>query len=113
LALYKRMIEASSNRGDIVLDPFAGCATTAVAAQSLRRNWVAIDIEGRGYDLTKQRMSDERALDQQTIVIGPAITDPPARTDDGRTAADPLNPKPRKQRPPRRSTRTETKSWTD
>ena len=100
LALYKRMIEASSNRGDIVLDPFAGCATTAVAAQGLRRNWVAIDIEGKGYDLTKQRMSDERALDQQTIVIGPAITDPPARTDDGRTAADPLNPKPRKQRPP-------------
>ena len=45
-------------------------------------------------------MSDERALDQQTIVIGPAITDLPARTDDGRTAADPLNPKPRKQRPP-------------
>ena len=100
LALYKRMIEASSNRGDIVLDPFAGCATTAVAAQALRRNWVAIDIEGRGYDLTKQRMSDERALDQQTIVIGPAITDLPARTDDGRTAADPLNPKPRKQRAP-------------
>ena len=100
LALYERIIRASSNRGDIVLDPFAGCATTAVAAQGLRRNWVAIDIEGKGYDLTKQRMSDERALDQQTIVIGPAITDPPARTDDGRTAADPLNPKPRKQRPP-------------
>ena len=100
LALYERIVRASSNRGDIVLDPFAGCATTAVAAQSLRRNWVAIDIEGRGYDLTKQRMSDERALDQETIVIGPAITDLPARTDDGRTAADPLNPKPRKQRPP-------------
>ena len=100
LALYERIVRASSNRGDIVLDPFAGCATTAVAAQSLRRNWVAIDIEGRGYDLTKQRMSDERALDQQTIVIGPAITDLPARTDDGRTAAEPLNPKPRRQRPP-------------
>ena len=100
LALYKRVVRTSSNPGDIVLDPFAGCATTAVAAQSLRRNWVAIDIEGRGYDLTKQRMSDERALDQQTIVIGPAITDLPARTDDGRTAAEPLNPKPRKQRAP-------------
>ena len=100
LALYKRIVRASSNRGDIVLDPFAGCATTAVAAQSLRRNWVAIDIEGRGYNLTKQRMSDERTLDQQTIVIGPAITDLPPRTDDGRTAADPLNPKPRKQRAP-------------
>ncbi len=100
LALYKRIVRASSNPGDIVLDPFAGCATTAVAAQSLRRNWVAIDIEAEGYNLTKQRMSDERALDQQTIAIGPAITDLPARMDDGRTEADPLNPEPRKQRPP-------------
>ena len=100
LALYERMIRASSNPGDIVLDPFAGCATTAVAAQRLKRNWVAMDIEGEGYEVTKRRMSDERALDQQTIVIGPAITDPPARTDDRRTAADPLNPKPRKQRAP-------------
>ena len=100
LALYKRMIEASSKPGDIVLDPFAGCATTAVAAQMLRRNWVAIDILAKGYDETKRRMSDERELDQQTIVIGPTITDLPARTDDGHTAAEPLNPKPRKQRPP-------------
>ena len=100
LALYKRIVRASSNPGDIVLDPFAGCATTAVAAQSLRRNWVAIDIEAEGYNLTKQRMSDERTLDQQTIAIGPAITDLPARADDGRTAADALNPEPRKQRPP-------------
>ena len=100
LALYERIVRASSNPGDIVLDPFAGCATTAVVAQRLRRNWVAIDIEGEGYNVTKQRMSDERALDQQAIVIGPAIEELPARTDDGRTAADALNPKPRKQRPP-------------
>ena len=100
LALYERIVRASSNPGDIVLDPFAGCATTAVAAQRLRRRWVAIDIEAEGYNVTKQRMSDERALDQHTIVIGPAITDLPARMDDGRTEADPLNPEPRKQRPP-------------
>ena len=71
-----------------------------MAAQRLRRNWVAIDIEVQGYDLTQQRMRDERALDQQTIVIGPAIKDLPVRRDDRRTAADALNPKPRKQRPP-------------
>ena len=100
LALYERIVGASSNPGDIVLDPFAGCATTAVAAQHLHRNWVAIDIEAEGYNVTKQRMSDERALDQHTIVIGPAITDLPVRMDDGRTEADPLNPEPRKQRPP-------------
>ena len=45
LKLYKRMIEASSNPSDIVLDPFAGCATTCVAAEQLGRQWIGIDIE--------------------------------------------------------------------
>ncbi len=45
LALYKRMIAASSNPGDIVLDPFAGCATTCVAAEQLGRQWIGVDIE--------------------------------------------------------------------
>ena len=44
LALYERMIEASSNEDDIVLDPFCGCATTPVAAERLGRQWVGIDI---------------------------------------------------------------------
>ena len=39
LALYRRIIEASSNEGDIVLDPFCGCATTPVAAEQLNRQW--------------------------------------------------------------------------
>ena len=43
LALYERIIKASSNRGDIVLDPFAGCATTIIAARNLDRQWVGID----------------------------------------------------------------------
>ena len=44
LALYERIINASSNPGDIVLDPFAGCATTPIAAERLGRQWVAMDI---------------------------------------------------------------------
>ena len=44
LALLKRVIEASSNPGDVVLDPFAGCATTIEAAHTLGRNWIGIDI---------------------------------------------------------------------
>ena len=44
LALYERIIKASSNEGHLVLDPFAGCATTAVAAERLNRQWVAIDL---------------------------------------------------------------------
>ena len=44
LALYKRIIKASSNKGDIVLDPFCGCATTPIAAEQLERQWVGMDI---------------------------------------------------------------------
>jgi len=44
VALYKRIIQASSNERDIVLDPFCGCGTTLVAAEELNRQWVGIDI---------------------------------------------------------------------
>ena len=44
LALYERIIKASSNPGDVVLDPFAGCATTCVAAERLGRQWIGIDL---------------------------------------------------------------------
>ena len=43
LALYERIILASSNEGDLVLDPFAGCATTIIAAHKHKRRWVGID----------------------------------------------------------------------
>ena len=45
LALYSRMILASSNPGDVVLDPFCGCATTLVAAENAGRQWIGIDRE--------------------------------------------------------------------
>ena len=44
LALLERIIQASSNPGDVVLDPFCGCATTIEAAHKLRRKWIGIDI---------------------------------------------------------------------
>ena len=44
LALLNRIIRASSNEGDMVLDPFCGCATTMEAAQDLGRDWIGIDI---------------------------------------------------------------------
>ena len=43
-ALYERMIQASSNKGDLVMDPFAGCGTTIDAAHSLNRFWIGIDL---------------------------------------------------------------------
>ena len=59
LALYERIIKASSDEGDIVLDPFAGCATTPVAAERLGRQWVGIDIWEGAYDLVLERLQDE------------------------------------------------------
>ncbi len=44
VALYERIIRASSNEGDMVLDPFAGCATTLIAAERLGRQWVGMDL---------------------------------------------------------------------
>ena len=55
LALYERIIEASSNPGDMVLDIFAGCATTAIAAETLGRQWVACDMAYRAWTMLKRR----------------------------------------------------------
>ena len=56
LALYERIIQASSNPGDIVLDPFCGCATTPVAAERLGRQWVGMDIWERAYTEVTNRL---------------------------------------------------------
>ena len=44
LALLERIIKASSNKGDVIFDPFCGCATTLEAAHKLDREWIGIDI---------------------------------------------------------------------
>ena len=62
LALLKRIILASSNEGDIVMDPFCGCATTCVAAQQLDRKWIGIDIEKQAVNVLVQRLSDDAGL---------------------------------------------------
>ena len=59
LALLDRIIKASSNEGDVVLDAFCGCATTCVAAERLNRKWVGIDISIKAYDLVKDRLKKE------------------------------------------------------
>ena len=56
LSLMYKIIEASSNEGDMVLDPFCGCATTCVAAEHLNRKWVGIDVWEGAHELIKQRM---------------------------------------------------------
>ena len=57
-ALLERIIEASSNPGDLVLDPFCGCGTATVAAHRLGRQWVGIDITWLAVDLMQNRLRD-------------------------------------------------------
>ena len=54
--LLERIIRASSNPGDVVLDPFCGCGTTLDAAQRLGRKWVGIDVAPTGCKVMKKRM---------------------------------------------------------
>jgi DNA modification methylase len=58
LALLERIIQASSNPGDVVLDPFCGCGTAVHAAQKLGRAWIGIDITHLAIGLIEKRMKD-------------------------------------------------------
>ena len=62
LALLERIIQASSNEGDIILDPFCGCATACVAADRLSRQWVGIDLSTMAAHLVEMRMHKEGSL---------------------------------------------------
>ncbi len=58
LALLERVIAASSNKGDVVLDPFCGCGTAVHAAQKLERHWIGIDITHLAIGLIERRLED-------------------------------------------------------
>jgi hypothetical protein len=57
-ALLERVIRASSNEGDVVLDPFCGCGTAVVVAHKLKRRWIGIDITHLAVNLMKYRLQD-------------------------------------------------------
>ena len=97
LALLDRIIKASSNEGDVVLDPFCGCATACVAAERLDRQWIGIDISPSAETITKLRLTDEAETkagrgtgvlkeNQLPLPFDPLtdihiLTQPPLRTD--------------------------------
>jgi site-specific DNA-methyltransferase (adenine-specific) len=58
VSLLERIIEASSNEGDWVLDPFCGCGTAIDAAEKLNRHWVGIDVTYLAVNIIKRRMRD-------------------------------------------------------
>jgi DNA modification methylase len=58
LALLERIVAASSDPGDLVLDPFCGCGTAIHAAQKLGRSWIGIDVTPLATDLIRRRLED-------------------------------------------------------
>ena len=62
LKLLERIIQSSSNKGDIILDPFCGCATACIAAEKLGRQWVGIDLSPLAANLVKSRLKKEMGL---------------------------------------------------
>ena len=58
MALLERILAASSNPGDLVLDPFCGCGTTVHAAQRMGRRWVGIDVTHLAVSLIEKRLKD-------------------------------------------------------
>jgi len=79
LAILERIINASSNPNDIVLDAFCGCGTALVAAQNLGRQWIGIDISPTACRVMAKRLRDvcgmresepgHRAHDPQSFIV--------------------------------------------
>lgn len=79
--LLQRIIEASSNEGDVVLDPFCGCGTTIAVAQRLNRRWIGIDITHLAINLIKVRLRDAFGVKAEETyqVIGEPVSVPDAK----------------------------------
>lgn len=77
-ALLERIIQASSNEGDVVLDPFCGCGTTIAAAQKLNRQWIGIDITHMAITLMKKRLEDQFGGEAKFVTIGEPTSLPDA-----------------------------------
>ena len=60
--LLERIIAASSNEGDMVLDPFCGCATALVVAEGLKRQWIGIDLSAKAVELVRIRLQGKHEL---------------------------------------------------
>lgn len=82
-ALLDRIIQSSSNKGDVILDPFCGCGTTIASAQRLGRTWIGIDITHLAIGLIRTRLSDTYGSSVAYKLIGE-----PTTLDDARELAE-------------------------
>ena len=86
--LYKRLIEATTNEGDLVLDPFCGCSTTLNAAETINRQWVGIDKWDEAIDTCREWFPRDTKIAH--------VTEPLSRSDDGKTAMEMLLTRPKR-----------------
>ncbi len=79
-ALLERIVQASSNPGDVVLDPFCGCGTTIAAAQKHGRQWIGIDITHLAITLIRHRLRDAHGvkIESDYEVVGEPVSLPDA-----------------------------------
>jgi len=103
LALYEHFIAASSDPGEMVLDPFCGCATTMVAAERLGRQWAGIDIDEVAIGITRKRLQEESDAAVHNVDLdgsregSPSLhlpPRPPIRTDTAGSRAASSPPRP-------------------
>ena len=73
-ALLERIIKASSNEGDLVLDPFCGCGTTIAVAERLKRRWIGVDITRLAVTLMKHRLNDSFGTQVSYKVVGEPVS---------------------------------------
>jgi hypothetical protein len=86
VALLERIIKASSDEGDTVLDPFCGCGTTVAAAQALNRRWIGIDITHLAVGLIKARLRD--SYGERVVASYETFGEPESLYDAASLAAD-------------------------
>jgi site-specific DNA-methyltransferase (adenine-specific) len=77
-ALLERILSASSNDGDVVLDPFCGCGTAVAVAQRMNRHWIGIDITHLAMTLMKERLKDAFGDSAKFNVVGEPVSIPDA-----------------------------------
>jgi hypothetical protein len=80
VGLLERIIQTSSDKGDLVLDPFCGCGTTIDAAEKLGRKWIGIDITQLATSLIKNRLRDTYGDKIEIVTIGEPTTPNEAAT---------------------------------
>ena len=92
VALLERIIQASSNPGDVVLDPFCGCGTTIDAAEKLGRDWIGIDVTQLAISLIKNRLQDTYGPRLKFMTGATASPSPPRSGGEGRGEVRKSNP---------------------